>query len=185
MSKKTKKVKKLEKSLKRQQRRLSRKCESSKKQNKNKKEGTATRQNIQKQRLKVQVLHQKLTNIRTDYINKVVSTLVKTKPEYITLEDLNIRGMMKNKHLSKAISKQSFHLFKTKIEAKAKEHGVQVRIVSRFFPSSKLCSRCGFKKKNLKLSDRVYKCDDCNYEIDRDKNASINLKNAKEYAIAI
>ena len=180
---KTSTVKKVEKKLKREQRKLSRKYESLKIRNKNIKEGRATRQNIQKQVVKVQKLHQRLTNIRTDYINKIVSSIIKQKPSYITIEDLNVKGMMKNKHLSKAITSQKFFEFKTKLTVKCKENHIELRIVDRFYPSSKTCSQCGKVKKDLKLSDRIYKCD-CGFTIDRDLNASINLKNAKEYKIA-
>ena len=180
---KTSTVKKVEKKLKREQRKLSRKYESLKIRNKNIKEGRATRQNIQKQIIKVQKLHQRLTNIRTDYINKIVSSIIKQKPSYITIEDLNVKGMMKNKHLSKAIASQKFFEFKTKLTVKCKENHIELRIVDRFYPSSKTCSQCGKVKKDLKLSDRIYKCD-CGFTIDRDLNASINLKNAKKYKIA-
>ena len=180
---KTSTVKKIEKKLKREQRKLSRKYESLKIRNKNIKEGRATRQNIQKQVVKVQKLHQRLTNIRTDYINKIVSSIIKQKPSYITIEDLNVKGMMKNKHLSKAIASQKFFEFKTKLMSKCKQNNIELRIVDRFYPSSKTCSQCGKVKKDLKLSDRIYKCD-CGLIIDRDLNASINLKNAKEYKIA-
>ena len=180
---KTSTVKKIEKKLKREQRKLSRKYESLKIRNKNIKEGRATRQNIQKQVVKVQKLHQRLTNIRTDYINKIVSSIIKQKPSYITIEDLNVKGMMKNKHLSKAIASQKFFEFKTKLTFKCKENHIELRIVDRFYPSSKTCSNCGEIKQDLKLSDRIYKCD-CGLTIDRDLNSSINLKNAKEYKIA-
>ena len=180
---KTSTVKKIEKKLKREQRKLSRKYESLKIRNKNIKEGRATRQNIQKQVVKVQRLHQRLANIRTDYINKTVFSIVKQKPSYITIEDLAVSNMMKNKHLSKAISSQKFFEFKTKLMSKCKQNNIELRIVDRFYPSSKTCSNCGKIKKDLKLSDRIYKCD-CGFTIDRDLNASINLKNAKEYKIA-
>jgi len=180
---KTSTVKKVEKTLKREQRKLSRKYESLKIRNKKEKGGNATSQNIQKQVVKVQKLHQRLRNIRTDYINKIVSSIIKQKPSYITIEDLNVKGMMKNKHLSKAIASQKFFEFKTKLTVKCKENHIELRIVDRFYPSSKTCSSCGKVKKDLKLSDRIYKCD-CGFTIDRDLNASINLKNAKEYKIA-
>ncbi|MGG7157447.1 RNA-guided endonuclease InsQ/TnpB family protein [Clostridium perfringens] len=180
---KTSTVKKVEKKLKREQRKLSRKYESLKIRNKKEKGGNATSQNIQKQVVKVQKLHQRLRNIRTDYINKIVSSIIKQKPSYITIEDLNVKGMMKNKHLSKAIASQKFFEFKTKLTVKCKENHIELRIVDRFYPSSKTCSSCGKVKKDLKLSDRIYKCD-CGFTIDRDLNASINLKNAKEYKIA-
>nr|WP_221366637.1 RNA-guided endonuclease TnpB family protein [Clostridium perfringens] len=174
-------VKKLEKKLKREQRKLSKKYESLKFIYK--KERRATGQNIQKQVVKVQKLHQKLRNIRTDYINKIVSSIIKQKPSYITIEDLAVSNMLKNKHLSKAIASQKFFEFKTKLMSKCKQNNIELRIVDRFYPSSKICSNCGEIKKDLKLSDRVYKCS-CGFVIDRDLNASINLKNAKEYKIA-
>ncbi|MCH1963217.1 transposase [Clostridium perfringens] len=180
---KTSTFKKVEKKLKREQRKLSRKYESLKIRNKNIKEGRATGQNIQKQIVKVQKLHQRLTNIRTNYINKTISKIVKQKPSYVTIEDLNVKGMMKNKYLSKAIASQKFFEFKTKLMSKCKQNNIELRIVDRFYPSSKTCSNCGKIKKDLKLSDRIYKCD-CGFTIDRDLNASINLKNAKEYKIA-
>ena len=180
---KTSTVKKMEKKLKREQRKLSRKYESLKIRNKNIKEGRATRQNIQKQVVKVQRLHQRLANIRTDYINKTVFSIVKQKPSYITIEDLAVSNMMKNKHLSKAIASQKFFEFKTKLMSKCKQNNIELRLVDRFYSSSKTCSNCGKIKKDLKLSDRIYKCD-CGFTIDRDLNASINLKNTKDYKIA-
>ncbi|MDK0693533.1 transposase [Clostridium perfringens] len=180
---KTSTVKKIEKKLKREQRKLSRKYESLKIRNKNIKEGRATGQNIQKQIVKVQKLHQRLTNIRTDYINKTVFSIVNQKPSYVTIEYLNVKGMMKNRHLSKAIVSQKFFEFKTKLMSKCKQNNIELRIVDRFYPSSKTCSNCGKIKKDLKLSDRIYICD-CGFTINRDLNASINLKNAKEYKIA-
>ncbi|MEG1010115.1 MAG: transposase [Clostridia bacterium] len=180
---KTSIVKKVERKLKREQRKLSRKYESLKIRNKNMKEGVATRQNIQKQVAKVQILHQRLANIRTDYINKTVSSIIEQKPSYITIEDLAISNMMKNKHLSKAIASQKFFEFRTKLTSKCKQNNVELRVVDRWYPSSKTCSNCGEIKKNLKLKDRVYKCN-CGLSIDRDLNASINLKNAKKYKIA-
>ncbi len=180
---KTSTVKKVEKKLKREQRKLSRKYESLKVRNKNIKEGVATRQNIQKQIVKVQKIHQRLANIRTDYINKTVSQVIEQKPSYITIEDLNVTGMMKNKHLSKAISSQRFFEFRTKLTAKCKQNNIELRVVDRWYPSSKTCSQCGEVNKGLKLKDRVYKCE-CGLSIDRDLNASINLKNAKKYKIA-
>ena len=176
-------VKKIEKSLKRQQRKLSRKYESLKKLPNNLK-GVATRQNIRKQILKVQKLHHKLDCIRTDYISKVISELVKTKPMWITLENLNIRGMMKNRHLSKAIAQQKFFEFRTKLTAKCEEYGIELRFVDRFYPSSKTCHNCGCIKHDLKLSDRIYICPECGYTADRDFNASLNLRDCQIYQIA-
>ena len=178
---KTAKLKKLEKQLKREQRCLSRKYEDLK--NAQKKKGEATRQNIQKQVLKVQKLHHRIDSIRTDYMNKTIAEIVKTKPSYIVIEDLNVKGMMKNRHLSKAVASQKFYEFRTKLEAKCKELGIELRIVDRWYPSSKLCHNCGCIKTDLKLSDRVYKCE-CGYHNDRDFNASLNLRDAKTYKIA-
>jgi len=180
---KTSTVKKIEKKLKKEQRKLSRKYESLKRKNKNIKRGEVTRQNIQKQITKVQKIHQRLTNIRTDYINKTVSSIVKQKPSYITIEDLNVSGMMKNKHLSKAVSSQKFFEFKIKLTFKCRQNNIELRIVDRFYPSSKTCSQCGKINKNLKLKDRAYNCD-CGLSIDRDLNASFNLQNAKKYKVA-
>ncbi|SFU70365.1 transposase, IS605 OrfB family, central region [Clostridium sp. DSM 8431] len=179
---KTQRVKKLEKKLLRKQRKLSRKYESLKLRNK-KEKGKATRQNIQKQIVKVQILHQRLTNIRTDYINKVVSSVVRNKPQYITIEDLNLTGLMKNKHLSKAVVQQKFYEFRNKLTNKCHALGIELRIVDRFYPSSKLCHSCGFIKKDLKLKDRIYRCS-YGYVEDRDYNASLNLRDAKIYKIA-
>ena len=174
---KSRKVKKLEKQLRREQRCLSRQYEYLKK-------GESTqRANIQKQKLKVQKLHHRLDNIRTDYINKTIAEIVKTKPSYITIEDLNVSGMMKNRHLSKAVASQKFYEFKTKLKGKCDDNNIELRIVDRWFPSSKLCHCCGSIKKDLKLSDRIYKCN-CGYVEDRDLNASLNLRDALTYEIA-
>ena len=169
-------LKKLEKQLRREQRCLSRKYENLKK-------GEATQKNIQKQKLKVQKLHHRIDNIRTDYINKTIAEIVKTKPSYITIEDLNVSGMMKNRHLSKAVASQKFSEFRTKLKAKCDDNGIELRIVGRFYPSSKMCHCCGKIKKDLKLSDRIYRCD-CGYVEDRDFNASLNLRDAKTYEVA-
>jgi len=178
---KTKNVKKTEKKLRREQKRLSKKYENKKKRG----EKTATYSaNIAKQVKKVQAVHLKLANIRTDYINKVVSELVKTKPAHITIEDLNVSGMMKNRCLSKAIVGQKFYEFRTKLTCKSKENDIELRVVDRWYPSSKICSYCGHIKKELKLSDRTYHCLECSLVIDRDKNASINLANAQIYKVA-
>ena len=180
---KTSKIKKLEKKLKREQRKLSRKYESLKKQNKTEK-GGATRQNIHKQTVKVQKLYQRLANIRTDYINKCISEIVEQKPSSITIEDLNVRGMMKNRHLSKSVAQQKFYEFRVKLTNKCQQNGIELRIVDRWYPSSKLCSCCGNIKKDLKLSDRIYICNECDLVIDRDLQASINLREAKTYKVA-
>ena len=180
---KTSKVKELEKKLKREQVRLSRKYECLKESNKTKK-GEATRQNIHKQVIKVQKLHQRLTNIRTDHLYKCVSEIVEQKPSSVTIEDLNIKGMMKNRHLSKAVQQQKFYAFRIKLTSKCKQNDIELRIVDRWYPSSKLCSCCGNIKKDLKLSDRTYVCNECGLVMDRDLQASINLREAKTYKIA-
>ena len=180
---KTSRVRKLEKKLKREQRSLSRKYESLKK-SKNITKGKATRQNIRKQKLNVQKLHYKLNCIRTDYINKFISETVKTKPSYITIEDLNVSGMMKNRHLSKAVAQQKFYEIRTKLQIKCKAFGIELRLVDRFYPSSKTCHNCGCIKHDLKLSDRVYHCNKCGYTEDRDYNASLNLRDCQIYTIA-
>ena len=173
---KSAKIKKLEKQLRREQRCLSRKYENLKK-------GESTQKNIQKQKQKVQKLHHRTDNIRTDYINKAIAGIVKTKPSHITIEDLNVRGMMKNRHLSKAVASQKFYEFRTKLKAKCDENGIELRVVDRFYPSSRLCHCCGSVKKDLKLSDRIYRCK-CGYEEDRDFNASLNLRDAETYELA-
>ena len=174
---KSAKLKKLEKQLIREQRSLSRKYENLKK-------GESTqRANIQKQKLKVQKLHHKMDDIRTDYINKTIAEMVKTKPSYITIEDLNVSGMMKNKHLSKAVASQKFYEFRTKLQAKCKENGIELRVVDRWYPSSKTCHCCGAIRKDLKLSDRIFQCD-CGYTEDRDFNAALNLRDATTYEVA-
>ena len=174
---KSARLKKLEKQLIREQRCLSRKYENLKK-------GESTQKaNIQKQKLKVQKLHHRIDNIRTDHINKTIAEIVKTKPSYITIEDLNVSGMMKNRHLSKAVASQKFYEFRTKLKMKCDDNGIELRIADRFYPSSKICHCCGSIKKDLKLSDRIYKCS-CGYVEDRDLNASLNLRDAVTYKIA-
>lgn len=173
---KSAKVKKLEKQLRREQKCLSRKYENLKK-------GKSAQKNIQKQKLKVQKLHHKINNIRTDHINKTIAEIVKTKPSYITIEDLNVSGMMKNSHLSKAVASQKFYEFRTKLKTKCDDNGIELRIVNRFYPSSRMCHNCGCIKKDLKLSDRIYRCA-CGYVEDRDFNASLNLRDAETYEVA-
>ena len=174
---KSARLKKLEKQLIREQRCLSRKYENLKK-------GEVTqRANIQKQKLKVQKLHHKIDNIRTDYINKTIAEIVKTNPSYKTIEDLNVKGMIKNRHLSKAVASQKFYEFRVKLQAKCNENGIELRVVDRWYPSSKICHRCGTIKKGMKLSDRIFKCG-CGYIEDRDFNASLNLRDAITYEVA-
>lgn len=170
-------VRKLEKKLRREQRCLSRKYKNLKKG------GVTQRANIQKQKLKVQKLHHKLDNIQTDHINKAIAEIVKTKPSYITIEDLNVSGMMKNRHLSKAVALQKLYEFRTKLTNKCHQNNIELRVVDRWYPSSKLCHCCGSVKRDLKLSDRIYKCR-CGYVEDRDFNASLNLRDAETYEVA-
>lgn len=179
---KTQRVKKLEKKLKREQRKLSRKIENniqSYKSNRNPiyKRPLKECQNIQKQNRLIRNIHRKLANIRQNHLHQTTTEIVKTKPSRIVMESLNVSGMMKNKHLSKAIQQQKFYEFKRQIEYKSKLNGIEFIQVDKFYPSSKTCSCCGNIKKDLKLSDRMYKCDVCGLVIDRDYNASINLAN--------
>lgn len=175
---KTKIIRNIEKHLKREQKRLSKKYE-------NKKKGIATLdKNIHKKINRIQKLYYRLSCIRTDYINKIVSEVVKTKPQFITIENLNIAGMIKNRHLSKTISKQKFYEFRTKLINKAKILNIEIRLADIFYPSSKLCSCCNKIKHDLKLKDRTYNCNYCGLEIDRDYNASLNLMNCQNYKLA-
>lgn len=178
---KTMKIKKIKKKLKREQRKMSRSIEYSK----SKKIKLQELKNFNKKKLKVQKVFYRLNCIRNDYNNKIVNEVTKAKLKYITIEDLKISNMMKNKHLSKAIQEQNFYTIRTKLINKCKERNIELRLVDTFYPSSKTCSCCGNVKKNLKLNDRIYKCDNCGIEIDRDYNASLNLKNAKNYKILV
>ena len=163
-------VKKLERRKRRLQRSISRSYE------KNKKKGKYCKTNnvIKKERLLLKVNH-RLSNIRNDYLHQTTTEIVNRKPRFICIEDLNVSGMMKNKHLSKAVQCQGFYEFHRQLEYKCKDKGIQLIVADRFYPSSKLCSCCGNIKKYLKLSDRIYKCD-CGNVIDRDFQAALNLK---------
>lgn len=174
---KTKDVKKIEKRLRRLQRSASRKYE-------NNKEGdrfVKTRNTIKIEK-QIRILHRKLANIRNNHIHQSTNAIVKTKPCAIVMEDLNVTGMMKNRHLSKAIAKQCFHEFKRQVKYKCEKSGIVFMQVDRYFPSSKLCSSCGQIKKDLKLSDRTYNCD-CGLTMDRDMNAALNLSNCGKLAV--
>ena len=167
---KNQKVKKLEKKKRRLQRSVSRKY------NKNKKGGNYCKtSNIIKREKELLKTSKRLTNIRHNYLHQTTSEIIKRKPSFICIEDLNVSGMMKNKHLSKAVQKQGFYKFRKQIEYKAYWNNIPVIIADRFFPSSKMCSYCGHIKKDLKLSDRIYKCE-CGNIINRDFQASLNLK---------
>ena len=178
---KTAVVKRLKKKLRREQRRLSRKLENKKKRG----EKAATYfANISKNVLKVQKLHHRLTSIRTNYTNQVVNEIVKREPSYITIEDLNVRGMMRNRHLAKAVAECKFYEFRTKLTIKCHERGIELRVADRFYPSSKTCHECGHIKHDLKLSDRIYICPECGNIIDRDYQAALNLRDVGEYKVA-
>lgn len=176
---KTKKIKKIKKKLKREQRKMSRSIEYSK----SKKIKLRELKNFNKKKLKVQKLFYRLNCIRDDYNNKIVNEITRAKLKYITIEDLKVSNMIKNKHLSKAIQEQNFYAIRTKLINKCKERNIELRLVDNFYPSSKTCSCCGSIKKDLKLNDRNYKCCNCGLEIDRDYNASINLEQAKIYKV--
>ena len=176
---KTKKVKKMKKKLKREQRKMSRSVEYSKTNKIKLKEC----KNFNKKKLKVQRLFYRLNCIRDDYSNKIVDEITRTKLKYITIENLKVSNMMKNRHLSKAIQEQNFFSIRTKLINKCKERNIELRLVDTFYPSSKTCSSCGSIKKDLKLNNRIYKCSNCGLEIDRDYNASINLEKAQNYKV--
>ena len=176
---KTIKIKKLKKKLKREQRKMSRSIEYSK----SKKIKLKELKNFNKKKLKVQKIFYRLNCIRDDYNNKMVNEITRAKLKYITIEDLKVSNMIKNKHLSKAIQEQNFYSIRTKLINKCKERNIELRLVDTFYPSSKTCSCCGSIKKDLKLNDRIYKCYNCGLEMDRDYNASINLEKANIYKI--
>ena len=163
-------VKKLEKRKRRLQRSVSRKYEH------NKKGGSYCKTNniVKKEKLLLKVNH-RLANIRKDYLNQTTSEIVNRKPRFICIEDLNVSGMIKNRHLSKAVQNQGFFEFRKQLEYKCNDRGIQLIVADRFYPSSKRCSCCGKIKKDLRLSDRTYKCE-CGNVIDRDFQASLNLK---------
>ena len=168
----------LNKRLKRLQRKVSRKYLINKcnKHNKTK--------NIIKLEKQIKLIHRSIKNIRINHIYKFVSELVRKQPQYIAIEDLNVKGMMKNKHLSRDIANCSFFTIREILIRKATERRIAVRLVDRFYPSSKTCSNCGSYKKDLKLSQRVYHCDNCKEKIDRDFNASLNIAKTDKYVLA-
>lgn len=175
---KTQKIKKLEKRKRRLQRSISRSYEKNKKG-----ESYCKTDNVIKKEKKLLRLNRRLTNIRHDHLHKTTSEIIKRKPSFICIEDLNISGMMKNKHLSKVVQQQGFYEFRRQIEYKSAWNTIPVVIADRFFPSSKLCSCCGNIKKDLKLSDRIYKCE-CGNVIDRDYQAALNLKKYGENIVS-
>ena len=169
---KTQKIRKLKKKKRRLQRKISRKYLINKKG-----DSYCKTSNIIKIEKKLLKLNHRLTDIRHNYLHQITTEIVNRKPKFIVLEDLNVKGMMKNKHLSKAVAEQCFYEFYRQIEYKSSWNNIKFIIADRFYASSKICSCCGAVNKDLKLSDRIYKCDNCNAVIDRDKNASINLYN--------
>ena len=169
-------VKKLNKKKRRLQRQISRKYETNKIQNEKGGFSYCKTNNIKKLENKLLKINHRLSNIRSNYQHHATSEIIKREPSFIALEDLNINGMMKNKHLAKAIQEQSLYEFKRKLSYKAEWNNIKIVDVPRFFPSSKTCSCCGSYKGDLKLSDRTYKCEHCGVELDRDYNASVNLK---------
>ena len=172
---KTETVRKLEKKKRRLQRSISRKYEMNKVGNKYVKTN-----NIKKQEKQLLKLNHRLTNIRHNYLHQVTAEIIKREPSFIVLEDLNVKGMMKNKHLARSVQDQGFYTFRSMIEYKAERNNIEVVIADRYYPSSKLCNCCGFKKVDLKLKDRTFVCPNCGYENDRDLNASLNLKLYKD-----
>lgn len=168
--------KKLEKSIKQKQRQVASKYEKNNQGEKFKKTKNIIK--LEKRILKKRI---KQNNIKKDYFYKSTTALVRTKPSAIVLEDLNVAGMRKNKHLSHAIQSASISMFKDMLVNKAQSLGIEIVLADRFYPSSQICSSCGNRKVDLKLSDRMYKCPICGLEIDRDYNASINLKHYREF----
>lgn len=168
-------IRKLEKKKRRLQRSLSRKYEKNKDGNKYVKTN-----NIKKQEKQLLKLNHRLTNIRHNYLHQVTADIIKREPSFIVLEDLNVKGMMKNKHLARSVQEQGFSTFRRMIEYKAERNNIEVVIANRYYPSSKLCNCCGYKKVDLKLKDRTFVCPNCEYENDRDLNASLNLKLYKD-----
>ena len=172
---KSKEYQKVNKSLKQKQKQISRKYEMNKQGNK-----FIKTSNIKKLERKIQKKRIRLQNIKKDYFHKSSTALVRTKPKAIVLEDLNVAGMRKNKHLSHSLQETSISTFKQMLISKAESHGIEVVLADRFYPSSQICSHCG-SRRSIKLSERIYKCPVCGLEIDRDLNASINLKHYREF----
>lgn len=194
---KSNKIKKLEKKLKQKQRALSRKYENNMTNKVYYKTGKKKGQlksfdwirplyeckNINKQRLAVNKLYERITRIRNDYNQKALQSILKQKPSFVVIEDLNVRGLMKNKHLSKSISKAQWYMSRLFLTKQCQKLGIELRLAPRFYPSSRLCSECGYKNKDLKLKDRSWTCPECNVFHDRDINASINLEQCQNYTV--
>lgn len=167
---KTPKIRKLKKKKRRLQRQISRKYRMNKKG-----ESYCKTSNIIKSEKKLLKLNHRLTDIRQNYVHQTTTEIINRKPKFIVLEDLNVKGMMKNRHLSESIAEQSFSEFYRQIEYKSAWNHIKFIVADRFYASSKICSCCGYRKKELKLSDRMYRCENCKNVMDRDKNASRNL----------
>jgi putative transposase len=194
---KSSKIKKLEKKLKQKQRALSRKYESNMVNKEYYKTGKKKGQlksfkwirplheckNLNKQQLTVNKLYERITRIRTDYNQKALQSILKQKPRFVIIEDLNVKGLMKNKHLSKSISKAQWYMSRLFLTQQCEKLGIELRLAPRFYPSSKLCSKCGYKNKDLKLKDRSWTCPECNIVHDRDVNASLNLEQYENYTV--
>ena len=191
------KIRQLEKKLRQKQRSLSRRYESNMANKVYYKSGAKKGQlksfdwkrplheckNLQKQQLIVNKLYERLSRIRTGYNQKALQSILKRKPSFIVIEDLNVKGLMKNKHLSKAISQAQWYQSRVFLQQQCEKLGIELRLATRFYPSSKLCSNCGYKNVNLKLKDRSWECPDCHVVHDRDENAAINLGRCKTYAV--
>ena len=194
---KSNKIRKLEKKLRQKQRSLSRRYESNMTNKVYYKSGAKKGQlksfewkrplheckNLQKQQLIVNKLYECLSRIRTDYNRKALKSILKRKPSFIVIEDLNVKGLMKNKHLSKAISQAQWYQSRLFLQQQCEKLGIELRLAPRFHPSSKLCSHCGYKNVNLKLKDRSWECPNCHVIHNRDENAAINLEKCVDYTV--
>lgn len=194
---KSKKIRKLEKKLRREQRSLSRRYENNMTNKVYYKSGAKKGQlksfewkrplheckNLQKQQRIVSKLYERISRIRTDYNRKALQSILKRKPSFIVIEDLNVKGLMKNKHLSKAISQAQWYMSRVFLQQQCEKLGIELRLAPRFYPSSKLCSNCGYKNVDLKLKDRSWECPDCHVVHNRDKNAAINLEKCVDYTV--
>ena len=194
---KSKKVRKLEKKLRREQRSLSRRYENNMTNKVYYESGAKKGQlksfewirplheckNLQKQQRIVNKLYERISRIRTDYNRKSLKSILKRKPSFIVIEDLNVKGLMKNKHLSKAISQAQWYMSRVFLQQQCEKLGIELRLAPRFYPSSKLCSNCGYKNVNLKLKDRSWECPDCHIVHNRDENAAINLEKCVDYTV--
>lgn len=194
---KSEKIRKLEKKLRQKQRSLSRRYEQNMTDKVYYKSGKRKGQlksfkwkrplheckNLQKQQLLVNKIYERLSRIRTDYNQKCLQSLLKQKPRFISIEDLDVKSLMKNKHLSKAIGKAQWYKSRLFLENQCEKLGIELRLINRFYPSSKLCSACGYKNMNLKLSDRQWTCGNCQTHHDRDVNAAVNIENCQEYTV--